>query len=342
MGDWEKLGPMVWTRFRAVGVPDPRQATADWLRSHGSASRTVLLADTIRWALTAGAQAPDPRALAALGISLAQLKVLQGGDPELFLVLADRFDIGDAARAIDSTIASIETKLKKIDEDWQAVTEPLPEGSQPDGHPDTLRIAALLQGELGPMQAGQVEDHIEKCAFCTERYLAWIACKEQFDQLTEPPPPPKKSYTAAAIMLLAAGTASALAVLAVVAVAWFDQVRSLDEATWHGQPATVELVSDRRPVEDPEAGQTVSIRFEPRFAPYYAVVRARGEQLEVLHTGAVRERGGHELAPVDLLVDPADRGVWVVLGDHPLTPEEVGAAVQGDAAPGVVPTWHAL
>ena len=334
-GAWAELGVMVWLRFRALGVPAPLERTADWLRSHGGTRQGVLLADSVRWALTAGAVDPDPVALEALGVTAAQIDVVRRQEPDVFLHRIDGMDLGAATDAVGSTVTSLQQQLLATREDFEACTPELPAGSQPDGHLDTLQLNALLAETLSPMMRGQVEDHVEKCSWCAGRYLAWTTMRESFLAMPQPAPPPPRSYTVPALFLIAAATASALSALAVAIVVWSSSTQQAEEHSWRHRPAEIHLYADDAPIEAGSAatGQAVSIRFDPKYAEHYAAVLVDERGPNVLYQGPVPNGAREQLVPADLIVGNGPSTVYVLLAEHPIDPEAVQGVVTGSAPP---------
>lgn len=337
MGDlpWAELGTMVWLRFRALGVPEPLDRTADWLRSHGSTKQSVLLADTVRWALTSGAAGPDPVALEALGVTERQIEVVRRQEPEVFLYLVDGLDPGTASEAVDSTVAALDQRVAGIREGFEAAAAELPAGSQPDGHLDTLRMNALVGDALSPMLRGQAEDHVEKCSWCAERYLAWTTMRESFLALPQPAPPPPRNYTVPALFLIASATASALSAIAVGMVIWFSETQDAQEQTWRHRPAEVHLYVDQKPLDAgaAEPGQAVSVRFDPKHAAYYAAVLVEGGKPRVIYQGPVVDGAREQLVPADVIIDTDSESIYLLLAQGPIVPEAVEGVLAGTPSP---------
>jgi hypothetical protein len=65
--------------------------------------------------------------------------------------------------------------------------------SHPDSHPKDAQLVLALDGELEPREAAIVEDHLEECSACREKYAQWTLMSKRIGEyhrnfLQVPPP----------------------------------------------------------------------------------------------------------------------------------------------------------
>lgn len=344
---WSRVGDVVWVRFRALGVPEPAEATRAWLAApeqawipaSGSVDAARLWVTATRFALAHSAGAPDPEAVAPFCCGPAAVRhVLAASGPvreaAVFTVI-DGFDIDETANLLGLTPTAIQLGAVGLDDEIAQADEPLPPGSASEGHPNTLRLHGFVREDLPPLAMRQVEEHIHHCAWCLGRFAAWGELRAAFDSLPVPSQQLGRARSPVWGVALVGVISVALLIAGVAAVVLVGDPGSGPEAVaWDGSAAEVELRVGGSALASgrPAVGALVEIRVDARGAGQVTVARRIGPEIDAFVTLPSAGRGMHAV-PLELVaIDAPDQSLIVALSDGPLTRADLIRAANGGLA----------
>ncbi len=335
---WDRWGPFLWLRFRALGVRDPVRAVADFLEGAGDdAGIGERIVRCTRFALERPRGRPEPEAVRAFFCSPRQLVIALEVEPavrlDVVLAVLDGMEPDAIARFTGTSPARIEQALVAVRTELDAAAESPPAGSQPDGHPSVVELLGYTQEALGPLRREQVEQHMANCSACFVRFEAWSEADEAFAAIPEPPrlaPPVDRKP------LLFLGGALVLAVSLVIGGLGWLLLQREEEPQYSGERVEVALLQDGEPVEDVadlSEGALVRVRYRPRGASHVLIALREGTDLRLLHQGAVEQVGadGWAEAPFELIRKPGQETLYLVLASEPVPAARVMEMLDGTA-----------
>lgn len=347
---WDRFGPALWVRFRALGVVRPFDSASHWLLAQPEQPFSTLWVEATRFALERGRSAPEPDACAAFLGNAAQTELLRELPVDEAVLVAltelDGLDVQQVAELTGRTSLSVRSARDPIGPKLTERATPWPEGSQEDGHPSTLDLLALLREELPARVAGQTEQHLANCPGCFRRLEAWTVLQDAFQAHAPPVPPPEPEDRRPVFLAVALASAAVLLVVIGGATsAWLllqqEEVAQEVEAL---RPAGLRLLSGgvtHRPGAPLSKGDLLIVEADTRGAPHVALAVRQAGTVDVLFVGDAGDAGWRPL-PVELLYTDAHEAVYVVLGARPFTPAEVVRLAEGVPVDGLTVAVHKL
>ncbi|MCB9692750.1 MAG: hypothetical protein H6736_13150 [Alphaproteobacteria bacterium] len=337
---WSTLGPFLWLRFRALGVPEPVVAVDRFLREEPSDDASSVLLSSTRYALANGRK-PDPSALGAFCCNAAELAVVRAvqGESRLPIVLSvlDGLGADEISTLTGVSPTTVRMAVGSLDGPLSDAAKPLPEGSQPGDHPTTLDMLGFAAEQLPALRTEQIEQHVASCSFCLQRLEAWSDASDAFSGLALPPPPPPPPDRRPFIVFFGLVVVGVCLVVGGLGVAMLtSRQQAAESAAFQLQPASVSLVLGGREVRSLAAaspGDLVTVRFDPRNAPFAGLAVREAGEVRVLLMGEVAAGEGRVEPAVELIYDPTrHETAYVVLSGRELREHDVRTAADGHPA----------
>lgn len=340
---WAAYGPFLWLRFRAFGVPDAFTAVDRWLRSTDADDAGRILVESTQYVLQLEAER-DEAALRAFHCNAKQLRRILSANPDHRLVLVlgemDGLEPDRAGEMAGVSAALARVAADGVRSELVALADDDPEGTQPDSHMSTVDFLGYANETLGPMRAGQIEQHLASCSACYQRFEIWSDAVESFGAMA-PPAPPAAPPDRGPLLAMVFGLLCSLFVVGVgvgvVLLSTGD--RAAESTAFAMQTPQVQLVVDGRTgvdVSNLAAGKLIQVRYDPKYAHYVGLGLRTSAGPRVLLVGAVPDPSVEQLAPLELLHAPDDnQTLYVAISDRVLAAEDVLAVLDGTAAPDV-------
>jgi hypothetical protein len=318
-------------------VANPGPAAAAWCRDpeqewlHSARVDRILVESTIaaigRRSTRPANGSTDPYLLNAAQMERV-LEAPQHARMVLVLVLLDGLSLDEVAKLLDKTVTAVRMAVSDIEDELAELADPPLEGAAEDGHLSTLQMRAFQAELLDPLPMQQCEQHVSMCSACFARFDAWAKHGEAF---VVPEAPKRRRLPI--VPLLAAGAGLLSIAGATLTGAAFFMMRSAepDPMQWRDATPVVQLRVGGEAVEGAvDPGAIVEVVVDPSGGRNVGMARRQDGQTEVLAV-LTMEPVGLQSAPVDLLAPEAGTvEVFVVTADHPLSEQEVLAAIEAD------------